>query len=146
MDDLRLAKDLGRTLSGTEGLAGLVFSALAYNGIVDDVTITEHPEQFQDWTPEFTGKAGTIVKHDGALYRLIKDFDVPYPQAVPSSDPSSWKQIGDPSEEWQDWSQPLGAHDAYLLGAKVRHDSKRWVSELDGNVWQPGVYGWKEVT
>ena len=26
---------------------------------------------------------------------------------------SLWVSISDPAEEWPEWSQPLGAHDAY---------------------------------
>lgn len=29
-------------------------------------------------------------------------------------------------------------------GSKTSHGGKKWVSEIDGNVWEPGVYGWKE--
>lgn len=38
-----------------------------------------------------------------------------------------------------------GAQDAYNKGDKVSHDGKHWVSDVDNNVWAPGVYGWKEV-
>ena len=36
-----------------------------------------------------------------------------------------------------------GAHDAYNIGDKVTHNGKTWVSDVDNNVWEPGVYGWK---
>ena len=35
--------------------------------------------------------------------------------------------------------------DAYMTGDKVwypERDTDVWVSTVDGNVWQPGVYGW----
>ena len=41
-------------------------------------------------------------------------------------------------------TRPLGAHDAYSKGAKVSHNGKKWTSDSDGNVWEPGVYGWTE--
>lgn len=44
-----------------------------------------------------------------------------------------------------DWVQPTGATDAYMTGDKVKHNDKVWVSTVDGNVWEPGVYGWDEV-
>ncbi len=47
--------------------------------------------------------------------------------------------------EFPEWSQPLGAHDAYNLGDKVSHNGKKWVSTAANNVWEPGVYGWEEV-
>lgn len=60
--------------------------------------------------------------------------------------PALWSKIGDPAEEWPAWSQPLGAHDAYSAGDKVSHKGKHWTSDLDGNVWEPGTYGWSETT
>ena len=44
-----------------------------------------------------------------------------------------------------EWSQPAGAHDAYAKGDKVRHNDKVWVSDIDANVYEPGVYGWTEA-
>lgn len=34
--------------------------------------------------------------------------------------------------------------EAYSKGAKVSHNGKKWTSDSDGNVWEPGVYGWTE--
>lgn len=57
-----------------------------------------------------------------------------------------WTPIGNPLEEFPEWVQPLGAQDAYSKGAKSAHGGKRWVSDVDGNVWEPGVYGWTEYS
>lgn len=50
-----------------------------------------------------------------------------------------------PSEEYPEWVQPTGAHDAYAQGAKVSHNGKKWTSDVENNTWEPGVYGWTEV-
>ena len=50
------------------------------------------------------------------------------------------RQPGDP------WVQPTGAHDAYGAGAIHSHNGKSWESLIPGNVWEPGVSGWREVT
>ena len=42
-------------------------------------------------------------------------------------------------------SDLIGAHDAYNAGDKVSHNEKHWISNQDGNVWEPGAYGWTEV-
>ena len=47
-------------------------------------------------------------------------------------------------EEYPDWVQPQGAHDAYNKGDKVTHKEKHWVSDVDNNTWEPSVYGWTE--
>ena len=57
-----------------------------------------------------------------------------------------WTRIGNPLEEFPEWTQPIDAHDAYSKGAKTSHGRKKWVSEVDGNTWEPGVYGWAEYS
>ena len=34
---------------------------------------------------------------------------------------------------------------SYSKGAKVSHNGKHWVSDVEANVWEPGVSGWTEV-
>lgn len=58
----------------------------------------------------------------------------------------------DPGEEpatetYPEWTQPLGAHDAYKTGDRVTFEGKVYESTIDGNVWSPAVYpaGWTEV-
>ena len=50
-------------------------------------------------------------------------------------------------EEWPEWVQPTGAHDAYGMGDKVTYNGKHYVSKIAGNVWSPDAYpqGWEEV-
>lgn len=43
------------------------------------------------------------------------------------------------------WVQPTGAHDAYPVGWTVEHDGAVWESLTAGNVWEPGVSGWRTV-
>lgn len=61
----------------------------------------------------------------------------------PPNVPALFKRVW--TEEYPEWVQPTGAHDAYAKGAKVSHNGKKWISTADANVWEPGVYGW-EVT
>lgn len=62
----------------------------------------------------------------------------------PPNLPALWKVYTAPGEI-PDWVQPTGAQDAYNTGDKVRHVEKIWESDVDANVWEPGVYGWTEV-
>ena len=50
-----------------------------------------------------------------------------------------------PSEEYPEWVQPTGAHDAYGIGAKVTHNGEKWISNTANNTWEPGVFGWDKV-
>ena len=126
-------------------VSSITFVTLAVTGQIDDVTISENATQFPKWDEHFTGKAGTIVRDEGKLYKNIHDIG-PGQNTKPSGTPSQWTRIGDPGEEWPEWIQPIGAHDAYNIDSKVSHKGKHWISTAPANIWEPGVYGWKEVS
>lgn len=126
-------------------VSSLVFVQMAQSGTLDDITISEHPSLFPTWSEKWTGKAGTILMDEGKLYRSIHDVTNVAQNTKPSETPSMWTAISDPTQEYPEWVQPIGAHDAYSSGDKASHNDKNWVSTVDGNVWEPGVYGWEEV-
>lgn len=33
----------------------------------------------------------------------------------------------------------------YQTGDKVTYNGATWISTIDNNVWEPGVYGWTKV-
>ena len=49
-------------------------------------------------------------------------------------------------DEWPEFVQPTGAHDAYKKGDKVTFEGKHYISLIDANVYSPAAYpaGWKE--
>ena len=63
----------------------------------------------------------------------------------PAESPSLYKSIGITDDGMPIWTQPLGASDAYAAGDRVEHRAMIWESDVNGNVWEPGVYGWTEV-
>ena len=89
-------------------------------------------------------KVGDRVRYGDLLYKCLTDHTSQESWA-PDAAPSLWVRIDDPAIEWPEWRQPAGAHDAYAKGAKVSHNGKYWISDVDANVWEPGVYGWTEV-
>lgn len=50
-------------------------------------------------------------------------------------------------EEYPEYVQPTGGHDAYKIGSKITFEGKKYVSLIDNNVWTPTTYplGWEEV-
>ena len=50
-------------------------------------------------------------------------------------------------DEYPEYVQPTGAHDAYKVGDKITYNGKKYECIFDGCVWTPDVYpaGWKEV-
>lgn len=82
------------------------------------------------------------VQYGGLLYRCIQSH-LSQADWTPDITPALWVRTS--TEEWPEWVQPTGAHDAYAFGAKVSYNEKHWISNMDANVYEPGVYGWDEV-
>lgn len=82
-------------------------------------------------------------QHNGKLYKVVQPT-VFQTQYEPGAEGTSSIFVEVSLEEWPEWVQPTGAHDAYAKDAKVTHNSKKWTSDVDANVWEPGVYGWTE--
>lgn len=99
---------------------------------------------YPEWKPGTAYTVGERIRYGANLFRCEQahasqegwEPDAAVTRAL-------WTPVS--VEEWPEWVQPTGAQDAYSAGAKVRYNGKRWVSDINGNVWAPGVYGWTEV-
>lgn len=63
--------------------------------------------------------------------------------------PHGWEYHADAVEREDfalQWAQPADAASAYSLGDIVAHVGKKWRSLIAGNVWAPGVSGWREAS
>ena len=82
---------------------------------------------------------GFRVVHNG------QEWESDIPDNVWEPSVHGWSKLSD-EEEIPEWTQPTGAHDAYPAGAIVTHNGKTWENTHgDGNVWEPGVFGWTEI-
>ena len=102
------------------------------------------PDVFPAWVVDTAYSAGDRRRHGGILYKCAQPHTSQEGWEPPNV-PALWTRIGEPGEEWPEWVQPVGAQDAYSAGDKVSHVDKHWTSDVDNNVWEPGVYGWTEV-
>ncbi len=93
-------------------VAELMFVKAAQEQSLDETTISEYPDLFVVWDENWRGKAGDIVQDEGLLYRSIHDVTDAGQNRKPSETPSMWTRIGNPLEEFPEWVQPIGAHDA----------------------------------
>lgn len=102
-------------------------------------------EMFPEWNSDgYNYYVSERVSYNGVYYRCIQSHKS-QPSWAPDVAVSLWVSMDDPAIEWPEWKQPVGAQDAYMAGAKVSHNDKHWTSDVDNNVWEPGVYGWTEV-
>lgn len=111
--------------------------------VTEDATALELIELFPAYKAGTAYAVGDRIRYGGKLYRVVQAHTSQADWA-PDTLPALYTQIT--LDEWPDWVQPTGAHDAYAAGAKVKHGGKRWVSDVEANVWEPGAYGWTEVS
>ena len=101
-------------------------------------------ELFPAWEAGTDYEISVRVRHAGKLYRCEQSHTAQDGWEPPVT-PALWTEVAKPGEI-PEWKQPTGAQDAYKKGDQVRHVEKIWTSDIDANVWEPGVYGWSEST
>ena len=129
---------------------GLMTEQQALVALVQEALENPSSEEEAPWTAGEYVSQGFIRSLAGQAYECIQahvtltGWEPPYtpalwkPYTPPVTDPGTGEETAPP------WVQPTGAHDAYMMGAKVAHKGREWVSSIDNNVWEPGVYGWQE--
>lgn len=107
--------------------------------LTDEIAL-EVPEMFPTWTPR-DYQMGERVRYDGVLYKCVQT----HPQNetyTPDAAVSLWAQVL--NDEIREWVQPDSTN-PYMKGDKVVHNGKTWISDIDYNVYEPGVAGWSVV-
>lgn len=118
---------------------------------LEDTQAMEVADLYPEWKTNVAYKIGTILKYgvnaDGEtqLYKVQQDH-TSQADWTPDTTASLYKKVGFDDSGVAIWTQPLGAHDAYQTGDVVMHNEVKYTSTVDNNVWEPGVYGWEEVT
>lgn len=112
---------------------------------LDDTSALEAPNLFPKWAEGVVYTKGMRVRYNEVLYSVLLDH-TSQADWTPEAAPSLFAKvlIGD-ENVIPEWEQPDSTN-PYMAGDKVTHNGKTWVSDLDNNVWEPGVYGWTEVT
>lgn len=109
-----------------------------------DEEAVETVELFPVWRADGEYATSDRVRYDGVLYRCLVNHTA-QETWTPVASPSLWTKVLIPdANKVPEWEQPLSTN-PYMQGDKVTYNGKTWVSNVDNNVWQPGVYGWTEV-
>lgn len=103
------------------------------------------PMLYDRWQEGREYAVGDRLYYEGKLWRVLIGH-VSQEAWRPDISPSLFAEvlIPDPSVI-PEWVQP-GSTNPYMKGDKVGHNGKVWISDIDNNVWEPGVYGWSEYT
>ena len=100
---------------------------------------------YPKWKVKVEYSIGDRVRYGDILYKVLQDHESAEYWA-PDISPSLFARVlpgqdGDIGE----WVRPDSTN-PYMKGDKVTHNGKTWESTIDNNVWEPGVYGWEEVS
>lgn len=138
MDQVYIAKQVNRALQ-----------MMAQSLNLQDTNAMEIADIYEAYSVGKTYPTGYIFKYgvnaDGEtqLYTVLQEH-TSQEDWKPDATPSLYKAIGFTDDGVSVWTQPLGATDAYMKGDVVEHNGTLWISTIDSNVWEPGVYGWEE--
>ena len=103
------------------------------------------PVLYPSWRSGVSYVAGKRVLYNNTLYKVLQDH-TSQDDWTPDIAVSLFAKVLIPDETViSEWEQPDSTN-PYAKGDKVLHNGQTWVSDIDGNVWEPGVYGWTEVT
>lgn len=109
----------------------------------DDAVSLQALELYQAWDAGQAYTVGFKAQYNGTLYKCLQAH-TSQADWTPDATPALWAAVS--VDEWPEWVQPTGAHDAYNTGDKVSYNGKHYICTVDANVYAPGVYGWEEST
>lgn len=110
-----------------------------------DEDALEAVELFPAWAVDTQYAVDQRIRYGEKLYRCVQAH-TSQPGWEPPATPALWTEVAEPGTI-PVWRQPTGAQDAYMTGDKVHYPTKDdgvYISTVDNNVWEPGVYGWEE--
>lgn len=113
--------------------------------ILNDELALETMDIFPFWedniglsiTQEMLNNGFDRYQHNGKLWKVLQPtvFQSHYEPGMPGMD-SIFLEVS--LEEWPEWRQPTGAHDAYNIGDKVTYNGQKYKSKINGNTTVPG--------
>lgn len=131
-------------LNPVEVLTAIFSASPEIMGALPDEALARMAPYMEEWEPDVAYSYGDKRSYNGLPYRCLQAHQA-QPTWNPADAPSLWARILIPDPTViPEWEQPSSTN-PYMKGDKVKHNGKTWVSDVDSNVWEPGVYGWTEV-
>lgn len=131
---------------------GLIYDlAIQTRDAIDNLTVNATDEValqssllYPKWKSGKSYVTGYRLNYEGILYKVLQDH-TSQDDWTPDVASSLFTKVLIPDENVvPEWEQPDSTN-PYAKGDKVTHNGKTWVSDVDNNVWEPGVYGWSEA-
>ena len=86
---------------------------------------------FPQWVVEHAYVVGERLQYKNVLYRVVQAHTSQV-DWTPDITPALFVVVS--LDEWPEFLQPTGAHDAYKKGDKVTFNGKHYISLIDGNL------------
>ena len=105
-----------------------------------DETLIDNKVAFEFWRAGINAEKDKIYRYGEDIYKCIQAHATQDDWA-PDKVPALFVIVGGDWKEWKPGS--------YAKGTKRKHFDKKWISNVDGNIWEPGapgVYTWNEWT
>lgn len=110
----------------------------------DDSVVLETPQLLPEWKAGIAYTTGKKIQYGGVVWKVLQDH-TSQDGWEPGVAPSLFAEVLIPDPEViPEWKQPDSTN-PYMSGDKVTHNGSTWISTVDNNVWEPGVYGWDPV-
>ena len=115
------------------------------NTVWIESNITDEQKQELDELARTNAKAensyAPLQKQINKIYEKLDSIEVRLNKLEGVGEPT------EPADEYPEYKQPTGAHDAYNVGDKITYNGKKYICQINGCVWAPDVYpqGWQEV-
>lgn len=122
----------------------VVDAIVKLRGIATDEQACEVAVLYPEWKEGIEYQVGERILYKDILYRVLAAHTS---QAtwMPDAAPSLFAKVLIPDDnKIYPWEQPDSTN-PYKKGDKVTHNGKVWISTTNGNVWEPGIYGWEVV-
>lgn len=131
---------MGKWLNGAREVRSAMDAAGAQ---LDDAAALDAMAIYPAWEIGTAYATNDRRRYGANLYKCVQAH-TSQADWTPDATHALWVKIS--VEEWPEFVQPTGAHDAYNAGDKVTYNGKRYVSLIDANVYSPDAYpaGWEE--
>lgn len=129
-------------LQVTQKAATVMFRALAQTDVIAPTDALDNAGMFPLWADCIgqRAEAGSYWRHGDKLYRVnIGQGHTIQADWAPGTASALFSLAANPAEEWPEWIQPTGAHNAYAKGDKVTYQGDRWILDAETSAYAPGV-------